>query len=244
MKFDCIVMNPPYDKNLHLRILDEALEHLKDENSLCINLSPIPRLTSIRNLYDEKTIKRNIKTKAYSKLKTVEQVKNGIELFKAGIQQHLGIQVYSTTTHDIDIEKYVESELPKNLVKKIMHKCMAYSLLNVKQNGKFELPISDIHGHVGAKDFLNIMALTYEKQLQSAGRIKAKFLTEEDRHSFYIFWMSPLGKLLVSLWKVDTNVEHRYIPYVWFNNINEFVKWFDLTSEEQKVIEDTMKKYK
>ena len=41
MKFDCIIMNPPYQKNLHLKILAEAIKHLKDENSVCVNLSPI-----------------------------------------------------------------------------------------------------------------------------------------------------------------------------------------------------------
>lgn len=244
MKFDCIIMNPPYQRNLHLKILAEAIKHLKDEKSVCVNLSPIPRLTSIRNLYDEKTIARNAKTEQYAYLKDVEQIRNGIEMFNAGIQQHLGIQVYSTNKHLIDIGQYVESDLPKDLVKKIMYKCMKYSLLNVEQHGDFELPISGVHGHIGSKDFLNIMALTYECQLSSVGRVKVKFLTENDRHAFYNFWMSSLGQLLTSLWKVDTHVEHRYIPYVWFKDVNEFAKWFDLTPAEQKIIEETMEKYK
>ena len=41
MKFDCIVMNPPYQKNLHLKILAEAIKHLKDEKSKVVNLSPV-----------------------------------------------------------------------------------------------------------------------------------------------------------------------------------------------------------
>ena len=41
MKFDCIIMNPPYMRNLHLKILAEAIKHLKDENSKVINLSPV-----------------------------------------------------------------------------------------------------------------------------------------------------------------------------------------------------------
>ena len=39
MKFDCIIMNPPYQRNLHLKILAEAIKHLKD-NGICVNLSP------------------------------------------------------------------------------------------------------------------------------------------------------------------------------------------------------------
>ena len=41
MKFDCIIINPPYSRNLHLKILAEAIKHLKDEKSVCVNLSPV-----------------------------------------------------------------------------------------------------------------------------------------------------------------------------------------------------------
>lgn len=41
MKFDCIIMNPPYSRNLHIKILAEAIKHLKDEKSVCVNLSPV-----------------------------------------------------------------------------------------------------------------------------------------------------------------------------------------------------------
>ena len=37
MKFDHIIMNPPYCKNLHLKILNEAIHHSDD----IVNLSPI-----------------------------------------------------------------------------------------------------------------------------------------------------------------------------------------------------------
>ena len=41
MKFDCIIQNPPYKRGLHLKILAEAIKHLKDEKSVCVNLSPV-----------------------------------------------------------------------------------------------------------------------------------------------------------------------------------------------------------
>ena len=40
MKFDCIIMNPPYVRNLHLKILAKAIKHLNDDGT-CVNLSPI-----------------------------------------------------------------------------------------------------------------------------------------------------------------------------------------------------------
>lgn len=38
--FDLIIANPPYSRNLHLKILDECLNHLS-ENGVIINISPI-----------------------------------------------------------------------------------------------------------------------------------------------------------------------------------------------------------
>lgn len=243
MKFDKIIMNPPYNRGLHLKILAKAIEHLKDENSVCVNLSPTPCLTSIRNLYDSNIIAINSKIDVYKQIVYVDKIKNGIELFGAGIQQHLGIQVYRTKKHPINLEEFVDSPLPKNLVCKIMDKCISNSLLKAKQSGDYELPISRIHGHINCKDFLNIMAMSYERQLASIGRIKVKFDSEKCRHDFYNFWMSPIGRLVVSLWKIDTNVEKKYIPYVWFNNCEDFYKYFDITEDEKKIIEETMKEY-
>ena len=40
MKFDCIIMNPPFQRNLHLKILAEAIKHLNDDGT-CVNLSPV-----------------------------------------------------------------------------------------------------------------------------------------------------------------------------------------------------------
>src|SRR5574344_575475 len=40
MKFDCNIMNPPYSRNVHLKILAEAITHLKDDG-VCVNLSPV-----------------------------------------------------------------------------------------------------------------------------------------------------------------------------------------------------------
>ena len=242
MKFDVVVGNPPYDRSLHLKILAEAMKHLSDEGEV-VWLAPTPRLTSIRNLYDEKTIARNSKILAYKHLKTCERVNNAIKLFSAGIQQHLSISKYTLkeTSKDVNFKKWVSSPIPIDLLCKIMKKCMDNTILKKQQSGEFVLPISDIHGHVGQKDFLNIMSNTYARQLKSIGRTKVRFKTDEDRHDFYDFWNSKLGRFLVSLWKVDTHVEHRYIPYAWFKTKDEFFKFFNLTGDEIKLIEETIK---
>ena len=41
MKFDRIIQNPPYRRNLHLKVLAQAIKHLKDDDSKVVNLSPV-----------------------------------------------------------------------------------------------------------------------------------------------------------------------------------------------------------
>ena len=42
MKFDCIIQNPPYKRGLHIKILDEAAKHIT-ENGKVVSLQPISK---------------------------------------------------------------------------------------------------------------------------------------------------------------------------------------------------------
>ena len=67
MKFDCIIMNPPYERNLHLKILAEAIKHLKDDESKVVNLSPvqwlIDPLNDKKQKSDYNTFQKNVAQK-------------------------------------------------------------------------------------------------------------------------------------------------------------------------------------
>ena len=53
MKFDYIIMNPPYNGNLHLQILDKVLQCRKDTGVL-VNLSPARWFEDPLAIYKEK----------------------------------------------------------------------------------------------------------------------------------------------------------------------------------------------
>lgn len=88
MNFDHIIMNPPYDKNLHLKILQEAMKHSDD----IVNLSPIrwlqDPLAEYKQGTDWKTFKDIVK-----KIESVDVVK------KDDVFQHFNI----TNSEDLGI---------------------------------------------------------------------------------------------------------------------------------------------
>ena len=241
-KFDCIIMNPPYERNLHLKIVTEAITHLKDDSSKCINLSPVSQLIKLQNLYDEKMFRKNTSGifEVYKNLSTVDIVEHKIDIFgTAAMQPKLAIQVYTNVCNrDIDHSKFINSPLPIPLLRTIMKKCMDNSIakyISKQRNSEFDLPISEIHGHIGLDDFLNIFSITYSTQLSSKGKFYIKFDNEADRKAYYEFMMSKCGRFLTSLWKCDTHVTFKYIPYIWPKNEEEMFDYFELDNSERDV---------
>ena len=119
-----------------------------------------------------------------------------------------------------------------------MKKCMDNSIakyISKQRNSEFDLPISEIHGHIGLDDFLNIFSITYSTQLSSKGKFYIKFDNEADRKAYYEFMMGKLGRFLTSLWKCDTHVTFKYIPYIWPKNEEEMFDYFELDNSERDV---------
>ena len=86
-----------------------------------------------------------------------------------------------------------------------------------------------------AKDTYFFMSLTWEAQLNTKGTNTIGFDTEADAHDFYDFWMSKYGVQLTKLWKNDTDVYGKFIPYFWAKPGQEqkmIMQNFNLTVEE------------
>ena len=121
MKFDCIIMNPPYSRNLHLKILAEAIKHLKDEKSVCVNLSPVRWLQDPLAKY-----KKNCDLKRFEE--SVAKHIEGLETIKA-IQAQ---SIFSGTVMNIDLGIYACSKANTQFDYKdhysnlILNKCIEY----------------------------------------------------------------------------------------------------------------------
>ena len=251
--FDCIIMNPPFSRNLHLEIVAEAITHLSNDGK-CVNLSPVANLVRLVNLYDDRKIKKNSSGvfKVYRNLCEVDVIdfkRNNFTDEELSIP--LGIQIYGTVCNStVDHSKFINSPMPIPLVRKIMKKCMDNSILKYlkkQRNSEFDLPISEIHGSYMNGCFYNVLARSYNKQLNSKGKYFIPFNNEADRRAYYNFMMSRHGVLLTSLWKGGMNVNFKYIPYIWPKNEEEMFNYFELDNSERdafnKAIENLYKRY-
>lgn len=95
-KFDCIIMNPPYNKNLHLKILAKAIEHLKDDNSTCVNLSPMRWLQDPLAKYKKNSDYHRFEEPVSKHIKNLEVIsaKSANVLF--GINNFTDLAIYDT----------------------------------------------------------------------------------------------------------------------------------------------------
>lgn len=239
-KFDCCIMNPPYEKTLHLRILANVAQRGVRE---IVNLSPVVNYVSRKNAYSDKHIAKfaaqPIKEHcaAIDRLSLDDMVKN----FGAGAQNAIGIQHYiMDTEYEVTPTTYVDGDV--ELICKIMTVVMKDSCAE-HQNGNFILHFSGIHGHMeeNSKDKYFFMSLTWEAQLNTKGANSIGFDTEVDAHDFYDFWMSKYGVQLTKLWKNDTNVYSKFIPYFWAKPGKEkaaIMNKFKLTENEFNALMD------
>ena len=170
MKFDVAIMNPPYDGNLHLKILEKVIPIANN----VVNISP-------SNCYSCNRLKFSTDIPMYDTFKesvfkhctAVDIMKGDVasKIFNIAQGTDLGISVYSKDYTDINYvsDKFViynNKELEKSLCKKFLKKCELSHWKTFLGEGDFVLNTSHVHGHVGKKDFTNLLCMRYTDALK------------------------------------------------------------------------------
>ena len=247
-KFDVAIMNPPYDRNLHLKILEAVIPHAEK----VVNISPVrwlqdpfaPYLTRSDYCKFENSISKHIKDLE------VIPAKNASELFQeASFTMNLGI-------YTCDSEGGWNYRHDDPLVNKIVRKTMenSWAPYNFKrltaEEKAYSINVAGIHSATAKYAFV---CNTYEAQLKTGmpkdfngGRNGAHFSfdTEEERRNFYDCYTQPFMQWHASLWKSDVNMNTFKIPYFgdytapWTNE--KFKAYFELTDDEWARIEREM----
>ena len=282
MKFDCIVMNPPYQRNLHLKILAEAIRHLKDDGT-CVNLSPCEWLIDTLNEVKKNSAYNTYKTSILKYLESFEIIDAiiGNQLFNIGLMTDLGIYTCKKNCNAIDASKIKWLKVNKQIFDKLIVTTKQQFPDIVKYNEtkhRFFVPLKLIANPYRTTAF-NICTSTFQWLVDGklpngnawqTGIYKSKSMNDtkqlyglvfDDENSAKNFYNSTYTKcfkyanMLVK--RFNQNVNVTYLPWLgdainprtgkkgyageWTND--DLYKFFNITPEEQKVIEETMTKY-
>ena len=115
MKFDCIIINPPYHRNLHLKILAESIKHLKDEKSVCVNLSPVRWLQDPLAKYKKKCDLKRFEESVAKHIESLETFDTNVisQVFDGGIPSSAIYVIKQKTSSDLYKTKFDDSIIDK-----------------------------------------------------------------------------------------------------------------------------------
>lgn len=246
-KFDVAIMNPPYDRNLHLKILEAVIPHAEKT----VNISPVRWLQDPFAPYSTRSDYSRFEESVSKKIETLDVIpaKDASRLFGASFTMNLGIYVcsdkggYDYQHNDPLVTKIVEktmesSWLPFNQKKFYQDGCVQtkpYTLNVGTINGDIRIIMSRNYSHQ-----ITVGLSPRESVFNGGGGIAAthfEFDTEEERRNFWACYNHPFMLWQISLWKTNSHIYSDKIPYFgdythpW--DYADFFSWFGLTEDEQ-----------
>lgn len=245
-KFDVAIMNPPYDRNLHLKILAAVIPQAEKT----VNISPVRWLQDPFAPYSTRSDYSKFEESVSKKIETLDVIpaKDASRLFGASFTMNLGIYVcsdkggYAYQHTDPLVTKIVEKTMESSWV--------PYSQKQFYRNGCVQVKPYCLNtaGVMGGP----VCCATYESQCNTelskresvfnggGGGAQGghfEFDTEAERRNFYDCYTHPFMKWQYSLWKCDNQNRLDKVPYFgdythpW--DYSDFFAWFGLTEDEQ-----------
>ena len=170
MKFDCIIQNPPYSRNLHLKILAEAIKHLKDEKSVCVNLSPVRWLQDPLAKYKKNSDWHRFQESVSKHIEHVEVITSNAaqEIFQIGMQTDIAI--YMCCIRSIDNIP----DLVNPIVKRTANFCINH------------YPVFDEMQYLGWR--VRIPYIIGGKSNDGHGKVKSSHISKISLGNLYVFF--------------------------------------------------------
>ena len=248
MKFDVVVGNPPYDRNLHLKILAEVMKHLSDEGEV-VWLCPI-KLYKKSNLFKTKCPVEN------THVAEIVQHSLASSVFNIRLVDDLGIVV--TNNNQEHAVFFNNKKFLVKLIEKLSNLTSIYlrkskirkdlSLNIAENNCRFNLEkdgrITDGCYQIVATRREDAFAI---KKL-GPSTVVIDCNSEQEREFAYCFYKSRFMRYIykeIMLGRVIGKFVPDYRDLTsdfskpWSNE--QFYKYFNLTDDEIKIIEDTIK---
>jgi len=255
MKFENIIMNPPYG-SLHLPILKKMVEEVINKNNgQIISIQPDKFLLDVRAPYS-KLLKKNYKeNKEFFKNK-IESVNTNIDLksFGTGQFQELAIiKLSNKGKWHYDTLRNQKLGNFKELFNKIKDGNTIHQAIQNNKESKWFVGLTQTQGHIGQKDFYNIVSpnriINQDSMNSNEGKMirRIYFNTKNEAQNFLDSLKTTFMKFCNSLIKIDNVNDYQYLPYMenysqpWTNE--RFYKHFNIIKKEQEIIEKIMREY-
>lgn len=263
MNFDKIIMNPPYDKNLHLKILQEAMKHSDD----IVNLSPIRWLQDPLAEY-----KKNSDFKKFEDIRKRIETLDVVSAAEAnrffGIEAFIDLGIYHITPQGgrdlTNFWKEVRKPTEVMMIEKLI--AMSDNLENHIEKQKLDgirVPLTHIGGNRGYKPVYKELAYVvdgkkdgkdwtkcknmggYEKEEGSALPLSVKFESVDEAQNFYDVFYTKFGSWLCDITHNQQNLQMSLLPWLgdytraWTDA--DLYTYFGLTENEINIIEKEIK---
>ena len=262
MKFKAFIMNPPYG-NLHLPILKEMIEMIVENGGHGVSLQPVRWLQDPLWKY-----KSNTDAKKYKEF--FENKIDNIDIIKADVASKL----FGSATFSMDLGVFIvckdgkcnyESFSYNAIVEKVLNKMPSNVESHVHQDykKKFSVPTLPLYGH-GIKGTGWVKKIIIENGMyngtdylvQKKGNFKdtekvanvVSFDTKQEAQNYIDASRTNFMTYLFITLQKDIHTPLKFYPFM--NDYSEpwtderFYAYFDITPNEQKLIEKTVKNAK
>lgn len=242
-------MNPPYDGDLHLKIIEKVIP-VADK---VVNISPIGYAQDWLVFYNVKRTP-NFKTKQFvlKHIASCEIIPTVIanDIFKIGLFQDLAITTYDSKEHDIGMRLYLAD---KRKCKTVFEKVILPVANGLQDNLYAHIKISIIHGNPGERTEFDIVTPQYK----FVKDLRPEDMTESEFINWHRSCATKFMKYCNFLTRRGCGIKARFLPYMqdytkpWDDK--RFCKYFGITgfisdteaepNSEWEIILNTMKKY-
>lgn len=265
MRFSYAIMNPPYDRNLHLKFLEKVIK-VADKT---VNISPVRWLQDPFAPYVKGSDLNKFENSVAKHIESLEIIdaKEGSKLFSVLFAMNIG--VYTCSEKGGYNYKHTNPLVQKIVNKTLESNWEPYNMKTFVQSGAlckkpYILNIAPVRMNE-SDDKVYITCRCYENQLnvqvpetdQGVCGGHFEFDTEEERRNFYDCYASPFMLWTYKLWKTNAKTFSKKVPYFgdytkpWTNA--RFCEYFGITGfisdteaepgSEWETILETMKKY-
>lgn len=252
MKFDHVVMNPPYSGNLHLKVLQEALRHSDD----IVNLSPIRWLQDPSASYKEHS-DFNAFPEIRQRIESIDVItaKDATSSFGATFWNDLAVYHF-TKEGGLDTASFWETTfqcLPavRRVITEIgipvyaeKTKPSILSCFGIGSDRPYWITCPRVHGHIGKSDQFDIVAPDIKWALNVPDK-EGKcvyFETEEEARHFFATLKSKLYRFIKRVGFFSTANVFTGLPWLedythpWTDT--DLYAHFNFTPEEIATIEE------